>query len=115
MSRWNKKTKLKQTQIINQQQPWRKSTGPKTKAGKERSKMNARKHGGYDASAKAALQYIKECGNILDYEEKLLSLKQYVEDCLVGGPKSPNNAFYPEGVLLGIAEINRLQNPILPD
>lgn len=71
--------------------------------------MNAYKHGGYDASAKAALQYIKECRKILNYEEKLISLKEYVEDCLDGGSKSPNSAFYPEGVILAIAELNKIQ------
>lgn len=32
-------------------QPWRMSTGPRTPAGKERSRMNALKHGGRSAKA----------------------------------------------------------------
>ena len=35
-------------------QPWRRSTGPRTTAGKSRSRMNALKHGGRSAEAVAA-------------------------------------------------------------
>lgn len=40
--------------------PWSKATGPRTKQGKNRSKMNALKHGGYSAPVKAARKRMAE-------------------------------------------------------
>ncbi len=40
--------------------PWLKSTGPRTEAGKDRSKMNALKHGAYSAPVKAARKHLTQ-------------------------------------------------------
>ena len=43
--RWSPERRARQAAAILAWQPWRKSTGPKTKAGKARSASNARMHG----------------------------------------------------------------------
>lgn len=45
MRTWTPEQRLKQTALIRTWQPWKKSTGAKSAAGKEKSKMNALKHG----------------------------------------------------------------------
>lgn len=44
---WTEEERRKQSEAIKRWKPWKKSTGPRTKEGKEESKMNAFKHGGY--------------------------------------------------------------------
>jgi hypothetical protein len=53
MSQWTPERRLRQSQLIQDWKPWTKSTGAKTKDGKEISKMNAYKHGAYGAFMKA--------------------------------------------------------------
>ena len=45
MRQWTTEERKKQSMLIQRWKPWNKSRGPKTTDGKERSKMNARKHG----------------------------------------------------------------------
>jgi hypothetical protein len=72
MSRlWTAEEKHKQSQLIKRWQPWSKSTGPKTQAGKEKSKMNARKHGGYCAGLKQYRQSIAQCRKLVCNIRKL--------------------------------------------
>ena len=42
---WTQERRLKQSEVIRNWKPWEKSTGAKTAEGKEKSKMNAYKHG----------------------------------------------------------------------
>ena len=42
---WTEERRKAQAERIRQNKPWEKSTGPKSKAGKARSSMNAFKHG----------------------------------------------------------------------
>lgn len=42
---WTQERRLKQSEAIKRCKPWEKSTGAKTPEGKEKSKMNAYKHG----------------------------------------------------------------------
>ena len=42
---WTEERRRKASERIKHQKPWRHSTGPKTLAGKNRSKWNAYKHG----------------------------------------------------------------------
>lgn len=55
MRKWTELEKLKQSQLIRQTKPWRFSTGPKTQVGKERSKMNALKHGACNAEIRSII------------------------------------------------------------
>lgn len=44
---WTEERRKKQSEAIKSWKPWKQSTGAKTKAGKDVSKMNAFKHGAY--------------------------------------------------------------------
>lgn len=46
---WTPERRKKQADRIRQNKPWKKSTGPKTKRGKDRSKYNALKNGEHTA------------------------------------------------------------------
>ena len=50
MRQWTEKERKRQACVIRRSKPWRKSTGPRTKAGKEKSKYNATKHNSRSAS-----------------------------------------------------------------
>lgn len=45
MSGWTEERRRKQAEIIRRHKPWEKSTGPRTEKGKQRSSINAYKHG----------------------------------------------------------------------
>lgn len=47
---WTPERRAAQSALMRRIRPWTRSTGPRTAAGKARSKMNAFKHGGYGAS-----------------------------------------------------------------
>ncbi len=42
---WTEEQKKRQSEAIRRWKPWKDSTGPRTKRGKNRCKMNATKHG----------------------------------------------------------------------
>ncbi len=42
---WTQERRKRQSQAIRRWKPWKKSTGPKTKEGKDTSSQNALKHG----------------------------------------------------------------------
>ena len=42
---WTDEDRKRQAEVIKKNQIWLKSTGPKTQEGKDKSKMNALKHG----------------------------------------------------------------------
>ena len=44
-SGWTLERRKKQSELIKSWSPWKKATGPKTFEGKNKSKMNALKHG----------------------------------------------------------------------
>lgn len=50
MPRWTIESRARQASLAKINRPWRHATGPKTVAGKNRSRQNARKHGLYSAS-----------------------------------------------------------------
>lgn len=58
MPRWTPETRQRHAQLmrdkVHEWQPWTRSTGARTDAGKARSSMNAVKHGGYSADTKRA-------------------------------------------------------------
>jgi len=47
MPRWKSETRKKQATLCKANKPWLKSTGPKTKLGKQRSSKNSQKYGLY--------------------------------------------------------------------
>lgn len=57
MRKWNELEKLKQSELIRQTKPWEFSTGPKTQTGKERSKMNAFKHGACNSEIRSIIHH----------------------------------------------------------
>lgn len=59
MNGWTPERRLRQSQLIHQWKPWKKSTGAKTLAGKTVSKMNAYKEGQYCADIRNAKQIIR--------------------------------------------------------
>ena len=60
MRQWTQEERLKQAEMIRNWQPWKKSTGAKTSAGKAISKMNAYKHGGRSMSIRAVQAIITQ-------------------------------------------------------
>lgn len=42
---WSAEDRLRQAEIIRQREPWKRSTGPKSAAGKAAVALNATKHG----------------------------------------------------------------------
>lgn len=50
---WTPEAKKAQAEAIRRWKPWVQSTGPTTETGKAQCRMNARKHGRYDAATRA--------------------------------------------------------------
>lgn len=59
MRQWTKAERVRQAGIIKQIKPWEKSTGPRTQAGKEKSKMNAYQDGSYTEEGKKEYKYAR--------------------------------------------------------
>ena len=64
MRNWTAESKAQQAKVIHRWKPWLKA-GVKTPEGKDISKMNAYKHGGYGAQAKLVRQTIDQCRQAL--------------------------------------------------
>lgn len=60
MRHWTKEERERQAELIQRWQPWKRSTGPKTKQGKEVAAMNALKHGERTAQAAQQRKQINE-------------------------------------------------------
>ena len=65
MRQWTPERRLKQAQLIHTWKPWVKSTGARTQVGKEISKMNAHKHGGYDSDHRELIRLLRQCSKTL--------------------------------------------------
>ncbi len=72
MARWNEKSRKRQATLISGWKPWL-SSGVKTAEGKEKSKMNALKHGAYSAELEAMRAYLRECRKLLKATEHFRS------------------------------------------
>ncbi len=57
--KWTEEERRKQAEAIKRWKPWEKSTRPKTQEGKERSKMNAYRHGLYGLEGKAVREVFR--------------------------------------------------------
>ncbi len=85
---WTEERRRRQAEIIRQNKPWEKSTGPKTQAGKSRSKYNALKHGEYCAEwrevQEAVIALLKANREFLKLTNQLIHL----EPRALGFPKA---------------------------
>ena len=52
MRHWTPEERARQSELIRQQKPWEKSTGPKTEAGKAMTSRNGTTHGLYSQAAR---------------------------------------------------------------
>jgi len=57
---WSAARRARQAALIRRWQPWRHSTGPRTRAGKARCAMNARKHGFRSRPAMFVLRRVRD-------------------------------------------------------
>jgi len=57
---WTREECERQAHRVRGWQPWRSSTGPQTKHGKERSSQNALKHGEYAGELEEARRLLRE-------------------------------------------------------
>lgn len=53
MPRWTAEARRRQSELIRQVEPWKRSTGPKTRSGKRRSAQNSLKTGEHTAIARS--------------------------------------------------------------
>lgn len=53
---WTDERRRKQAETIKQWKPWEKSTGPRTQEGKDKTRLNALKHGQYSLEALGSLE-----------------------------------------------------------
>jgi hypothetical protein len=63
---WTLERRVRQAKLIQQWRPWEKSTGPKTKAGKEKISLNAYKGGTW--------KQLRELAAVLREQEMQLNL-----------------------------------------
>jgi len=66
---WTLERRAKQAALIQTWQPWERSTGPKTEAGKATSSQNAFVHGAYSVEEKAEKKgvndFLRDCKRLL--------------------------------------------------
>lgn len=65
MRKWTEEERRLQAERIREIRPWEKSTGPKTRDGKERSRMNAFKHGNRSEARRVINKALREQANFL--------------------------------------------------
>ena len=68
---WTPERRKKQSELIRAWKPWEKATGAKTMEGKDKSKMNALKHGGRCASVRELHKLMAEYSR-MEREARLL-------------------------------------------
>ena len=56
---WTEERRRKQAEAIKRWKPWKSSTGPKTRSGKERVRYNALKHGNFTAQEREILESVR--------------------------------------------------------
>jgi len=59
MRQWTKAEREQQSRLIRKIKPWKKSTGPRTFDGKEKSKMNAYQDGSYTLEGKNERKHVR--------------------------------------------------------
>ena len=70
--KWTSQQKQKQRELIATWQPWKRSTGAQSEAGKQKVSLNALKHGDYTA---AAIEERKALNNLLrEFRDVLASI-----------------------------------------
>src|SRR5688500_10267496 len=76
MPRWTQEARKKQSEIQRTRQSWKYSTGPKTIAGKERSRMNAWKHGLDSNSSLEFRRALRQHGKFLTLLNALITAEK---------------------------------------
>ena len=71
---WSPERRARQAALIRSWQPWRRSTGPKTEAGKTRCAMNALKHGQRSQAAIREFQRIRYALRLAEQNIKAVRL-----------------------------------------
>lgn len=71
---WTPERRKRQSEMIKQWKPWKKSTGPRSESGKEAVKMNALKHGMYGSEWKSLKKQISDQKKFLKEFHKLREL-----------------------------------------
>ena len=73
---WTEERRKKQAERCRQNKPWEKATGPKTEAGKARTRMNAFRHGGRSKILKLEKQALAYNGKFLELLNAAINLEQ---------------------------------------
>ena len=74
-AQWTPEKRARQAKIINDNQPWRCSSGPKTAAGKAASRQNAWKHGAYCADMKELRRLFRRQKRFVDMVNLIMRQK----------------------------------------
>ena len=68
MRHWTPEERERQRELIESWQPWKRSTGPRTAEGRQRSKLNAVKHGLRGEEMRELRRLMTEMGEQLTLE-----------------------------------------------
>jgi hypothetical protein len=71
---WTPERRARQSLLIRGWQPWRRSTGPRTDAGKARSSRNSRRHGFTSRAAILELRRVRHALRLVDRNLRFLRL-----------------------------------------
>ena len=72
MRTWTPEQRAKQAEVARRHRPWEKSTGPTSPQGKAKARLNAHKHGRYDAERRALRRLLRESGAVIRFYNELL-------------------------------------------